>query len=253
MKSPLIFFLFKEHCAITFDTYTDKHRHRSFNTYTYHCVNDDWCMESRVLKTGLLVGAHTGQNLCDDYQNMLKEYRLIEKKIVNVTDSAANMILACRLIGNRRYACIAHKSNTLVQKDLMCHSAAQPLRDLIKKVRGGQSKLLYRHEALKELRDDDNQKKYALLMTELSELDDICDAETQFQNNPESDTADIPDQFQNVFTGLKSMNDIRWNCIWKVAKCYLDNQSKFRNKTIYMPFVCKIENIFSRNGDILFS
>lgn len=216
------FFSSKEHCAITFDTYTDKHRHRSFNTYTYHCVSDDWCLESRVLKTGLLEGPHTGQNLCNDFQNMTEEYGLKEKEIVCVTDSAAPMILACRLTGNKRYPCIAHKTNLLVQKDLMCHQSAKPLRELLKKIREGQSKLLYRHEQLKQLRDDDDQKKFALLMTELSELDEICDADSQFQNVPETETT----EFQNDFTGLKSINDIRWNCVLKVSKCYLDNSSK---------------------------
>lgn len=135
-----------EHCAITFDSYTDKHRHRSFNTYTYHVVNDDWCLESRVLKTSLLEGKHTAQNLCDDFQNMIKEYGLEEKKVVCITDSAANMTAACRAIGNKRFPCLGHKVNTLIQKDLMADHSAKPLRDVLKKIREGQSKLLYRHE-----------------------------------------------------------------------------------------------------------
>lgn len=105
----------------------------------------------------------------------------------------------------------------------MKHPSAQPLRELLKKIREGQTKLLYRHEELKQFRDDDNQKKFALLLSELSELDELVDAENQFQNH-----CDLA-QFENDFTGLKSMNDIRWNCVLKVCKCYFDNSSKLKS------------------------
>lgn len=219
-----ISFFFKEHCAITFDTYTDKHRHRGFNTYTHHYVTDNWHIESRVLKTSLFECSHTGQNLCDDFNSMTAEYGLSDKKIVCVTDSAANMVLACRLTGNRRIACIAHKTNSLIQKDLMTHEDAKPIRDLLKKIREGQNKLIYRHGQLQKLREDDNQKKFALLMTELSELQEIYDAEAQFQNIPEFEP--IIEPSQDGFSGLKSINEIRWNCILKFSKFYLENSSE---------------------------
>lgn len=187
-------------------------------------MTDDWRIESRVLKTGLLQGSHSAQNLCKDFVDTTEEYGLKKKKIVCVTDSAPNMVSACQLTGNIRYPCIAHKINLLVQKDLMTDPLAKPLRELIKKVREGQSKLLYRHEELKRLREEDNQNKFALFLSELSELDDICDAEARFQNISESETI----QVQNDFTGLKSINDIRWNCTLKVAKCYLDNASELK-------------------------
>lgn len=217
------FFFCIEHCAVTFDTYTDKHKHRGFNTYTHHYINDDWQIESRVLKTSLLDCAHTAQNLCNDFNDMTKEYGLSEKKIVCVTDSAPNMVAACRLTGNRRIPCIAHKANTMIQKDLMSHPSAQPIQKLLKKIREGQTKLIYRHGQLQKLRDDDNQKKFALLMSELSEIEEIYDAEEQFQNYPDESIAMPSDQ---DFSGLKTMNEIRWNCILKFSKCYLENSSE---------------------------
>lgn len=155
---------------------------------------------------------------------MTEEYGLSGKNIVCVTDSARNMILACRLIGNKRVPCISHKANTLVQTDLMTHETAEPIRKLLKKVRDGQNKLIYRHGELQKFRDEDNQKKFALLMTELSELQEEFDAEMQFPNNSEDEP--IIDFAQNDFTGTKTFNHIRWNCIWKFSKFYLDNQSK---------------------------
>lgn len=216
-----IFSLFKEHCAVSFDSYTDKHRHRSFNTYTYHFVNKNWCLESRVLKTSLFEGSHTGQNLCDDYKRMITEYGLENKKVVCITDSAPNMVLACRLIDNKRIPCIAHKTNSLIQKDLMADSSSKILRDLLKKVREGQSKLLYRHEEMRAMRMEDNQNALALFLNEIADAEQAIDAENQFTDDNVDST-----QFGNDFTGMKSINDIRWNCIHKFSKCYLDNSSE---------------------------
>lgn len=188
-------------------TYTDKHRHRGFNTYTHHYVTKDWRIESRVLKTSLLECSHTGQNLCEDFKLMTEEYGLSEKKIVCVTDSAPNMVLACRLTGNRRIPCISHKSNSLIQKDLMTHPDALPIRKLLMKIRKGQNKLMYRHGELQKLREDDNQKKFALLMTELSELQEIFDAEQQFQSSSSDEPIFNPER--DGFSGLNSFNEIR--------------------------------------------
>lgn len=217
-----IFLLLKDHSAVSFDSYTDKHRHRSFNTYTHHFVNDNWCLESRVLKTSLFVGSHTAQNLCDDFNRTIAEFGLTNKKIVCVTDSAPNMVAACRMIGNKRIPCIAHKTNSLIQKDLMADNASKALRDLLKKVREGQNKLLYRHEEMKAMRHEDSQNTLALFLNEIADIEQAIDAESQF-----ADADYDPNQFENDFTGLKSINDIRWNCVHKFSKCYLDNWSKF--------------------------
>lgn len=152
---------------------------------------------------------------------MAAEYGLGSKTITCVTDSAANMVLACNLLDNRRIPCIAHKTNSLIQKDLMTHSSTQILRDLLKKVRVGQSKLLYRHEELKAMRHEDNQNALALFLSEIAENEQAIEAECQFTDSFDS----AP--FENDFTGLKSFNEIRWNCIHKFSKCYLDNSSKF--------------------------
>lgn len=193
----------------------------STHTYTYHFVNKNWCLESRVLKTSLFEGSHTGQNLCNDYKRMITEYGLENKKVVCITDSAPNMVLACRLIDNKRIPCIAHKTNSLIQKDLMADSSSKILRDLLKKVREGQSKLLYRREEMRAMRMEDNQNALALFLNEIADAEQAIDAENQFTDDNVDST-----QFGNDFTGMKSINDIRWNCIHKFSKCYLDDSSE---------------------------
>lgn len=204
---------------MAFDSYTEKHRHRSFNTYTHHFINDDWRLDSRVLKTSLFGGSHTGQNL--DFNRMVADFGLQNKKIVCITDSASNMVLACRLIGNNRIPCIAHKANSLIQKDFMADDSSQIIRDLLSKVRKGQKKLLYRHEELKSLRNEDNQHTLGLFFNEIADIEQAIEAENQFVDADYDFT-----QLENNFTGMKAINNIRWNCIHKFAKCYSDNSGE---------------------------
>lgn len=109
-------------------------------------------------------GSHTAQHICDDFNKLIKEYQLEDKIIICVTDSAANMVAACRLIGNHRQACIAHKGNTLIQKDLIQNPQVKEIPALLSKMRGGQKKLTYRFEELRQMREVDNQNQLGLLL-----------------------------------------------------------------------------------------
>lgn len=203
------------HIRFLYDSY--------LNTYTYHYITDEWCLESRVLKTSLFEGKHTGQNIADDFNRAMIEYKLEDKEVICVTDSAANMVCGCRIIGNKRIPCIAHKTNSMIQKDFLAHDSSKPFRDVLKKVREAQSKLLYRHEELMSIRNDDIQKQLCLFLNEIAELEQAVDAEEQFADTDYNPTRSIG----NDFTGLKSISEIRWNCIYTISKCYLDNASEF--------------------------
>lgn len=144
------------HCAITFDSYCDKVHHRAFNTYTIHYIDDDWTLVNKVLNTSLMEESHTAQHICDAFNQILKEYQMENKKIICVTDSAANMVAACRLIGCHRMPCIAHKGNTLIQKDMMQNQEVKEIPALLAKMRAGQKKLMYRFEDLRHMKEIDN-------------------------------------------------------------------------------------------------
>lgn len=119
------------HCAMTFDSFTDKIHHRSYSAYTFHQVDDDWTLRSRVLKTFLSNLPHTAQNICNEYNGVIDEYKLQEKKVVKITDCAPNQIAVCRLIGGVRDPCLAHNTNTLIQKDMLHHNDAREILALL--------------------------------------------------------------------------------------------------------------------------
>lgn len=214
---------------MTFDSFCDKTYHRSYNTYTLHYIDDDWSLISRVLKTSLFEGSHTGQRICDDFNQVVKEYEMNNKHIVCVTDSAANMVSACRLIGSYRIPCIAHKTNTLIQKDLMQNPDLKEIPALLTKMRAGQKKLLYRFEELRQIKELDNQNQLGLLLNEICEIDDVVIAEGQYVSEEENTAINNSirslDRNQNGFHGLKSLSNIRFVCLYKISKSYKDNSS----------------------------
>lgn len=150
------------------------------------------------------------------------------KNIICVTDSAPNMVAACRLIGNHRIPCIAHKCNTLIQKDLMQNESVKEIPALLAKIRGGQKKIMYRFEQLRQLREIDNQNQMALLLSEICEIDDAVITEDQYVSEGDmeiSNSIRVLDRNQNAFNGLKTLSNIRFGCLYKISKSYKENIS----------------------------
>lgn len=125
-------------------------------------------------------GKHTAENIRDQFIATRKEYGLDGKKIVYVTDAAANMKKAVRLLGLKHVTCIAHATNLLIQKDLMKNPLMQPIRDILAKIRKTQKKLIYKHSELKNLSEADQQNKLLLLINEISDIEDAMNADFQF-------------------------------------------------------------------------
>lgn len=211
--------------------------HLSYTTYTHHYINHNWQLAHRVLKTALCEGKHTAENIRDQFNETTREFGLSEKKIVCVTDTAANMKKAVRLLGLKHVPCIAHTSNLLIQKDLMTHEKMQPLRDVLTKIRKAQKKLIYKHSELKKIHETDLQNKISLLINEMSEIEIAVNADIQFGST--SDGCDAcsgadggfssAEMGASTFNGLKSFSTVRWCCIYKLIKCYLEHISKCSN------------------------
>lgn len=151
------------------------------------------------------------------------------KTITCVTDSAANMVAACKLIGSHRLPCIAHKTNTLIQKDLMQNPEVKEIPALLTKMRAGQKKLMYKFEDLRQMREEDNQNQLVLLLNEICELDDIVNTEQQYVSGDDAtilNSLSALEQNQNAFNGLKTFSNIRFMCLYKISKSYKENASK---------------------------
>lgn len=187
-----------------------------------------------MLKTALCEGKHTAENIRDQFNETKREFGLSEKKIVVVSDSAANMKKSVRLLGLKHVPCIAHLSNLLIQTDLMKNDKMQPLRDILSKIRKTQKKLIYKYSELKKIHEEDQQNKISLLINELSEIEVAVNADLQFGSTCDdcNETMSTDDRFSfaemgaSTFNGFKSFSTVRWCCIYKLIKCFLEHMSK---------------------------
>jgi hypothetical protein len=195
--------------------WTDNHKRLSYVTYTYHYMDSEWKMNSRILRTGRFDRPHTAERIRDDYLATIAEYGIDKKHVVCVTDGGANVKKSTELLNLKRFACVAHSINNLIQNDLMRSDKMTELSNLITKLRKIQRTLIYKHTHLKQVYEDDRYKRIIALLDECSETDDLFDAETQF--------CDVNLENRGDFTGLKSISNVRWNCVFKLAQVSLNH------------------------------
>jgi len=77
--------------CITFDLWTDKHRRRSYITFTYHHITAKFKLESFTLSTHLIKGTKDGMKICDEITLLKDNFGLELKKLHSVTDRGGNV------------------------------------------------------------------------------------------------------------------------------------------------------------------
>ncbi|XP_060879286.1 E3 SUMO-protein ligase ZBED1-like [Metopolophium dirhodum] len=106
------------HIAITTDIWTSMNTD-SFMTLTAHFVDTNLReLSTVVLCTKKLESNHTGVYLSQVMTKELMEWTILNKVVAIVTDGAANIKLAVRLMDIPQIPCTAHKLNLIVQQSL---------------------------------------------------------------------------------------------------------------------------------------
>lgn len=157
------------HATITFDGWSDSHKHISYVTYTYHFI-ENWTMKTAVLKTESFSHPHTSKGIKEDFNDILAEFNVLDKRISIVTDGASAMIKAAELLDVFRFGCVGHIIHLLFRKDLLKNESMQPLRDLKVKLNQIHRKLMYRHEDLKKMHSENTQEQILMLMEEFKDM-----------------------------------------------------------------------------------
>lgn len=157
------------HATVTFDAWTDNHKKISYVTYTYHFI-ENWSMKTAVLKTGSFSHPHTSKRIKEDFEATLAEFNVLNKTISVVTDGASSMIKASELLAVYRFNCVGHIIHLLFRKDLLTHANMESLRDLKKKLQKIHKRLMYKHENLRALNEDNMQQKILNLLEEFNEM-----------------------------------------------------------------------------------
>lgn len=150
-----------KHGAITFDGWTDKYKHRKYITFTYHFIDANWRTNAFVLQTAILREDSKSPQLKAECLKVIDEYNLQNKSIQLVTDCGTNMIATCKSLQQPHYACLAHKIYNLITRDFLVHSTMSPIKNLIDKLSRIQIALLYRHDELECIENENHQKAYS--------------------------------------------------------------------------------------------
>lgn len=171
MKNALCDFLQKvpTEACMTMDGWTDRYRHTHYFTYTYHCLMD-WQFKSLVLSTKAFKGRQFGEIIQKEFESILNEFKINDKNIILVTDSATNMISAANLMEMKRLPCLAHRIQRLIMHDMLKHSSMVPLHNVINKMKRIQSVLLYQHDTLKQINTELFQNQLAKVLSEVNDL-----------------------------------------------------------------------------------
>lgn len=157
-----------DHATITFDCWTDSAKRTAYITYTYHYMND-WKIQTAVLKTAMLAKPHTGERLRENFEEMLEEYDLTNKKISVVTDGGSNIVKACKSMKILRFGCIGHIIHNTITRDLMKNTSVQVIIDLVAHIRQIQRKLLYKNAELRKIYNDEQQSRMWTLLEDFIE------------------------------------------------------------------------------------
>lgn len=115
------------------------------------------------------------------FDKLLHEYGMQNKKLNLITDGPNTIKTFEKLTNLKRFNCVAHSINRLIQHDSMAskETTLMPLVNLIPKLRTIQKKLIFEGEELRRIHYDDKQKK--LQLSDFEELDDARNADEQIQ------------------------------------------------------------------------
>lgn len=126
--------------------------------------------KSLVLSTKAFKGRQFGEIIQKEFESILNEFKINDKNIILVTDSATNMISAANLMEMKRLPCLAHRIQRLIMHDMLKHSSMVPLHNVINKMKRIQSVLLYQHDTLKQINTELFQNQLAKVLSEVNDL-----------------------------------------------------------------------------------
>ena len=101
--------------SLTTDAWTSRST-KSFTTVTAHFINEQWKLISYVLCTKESVESHTADNIHNEFQEVLDEWKIDKHKSCVTTDNAANITAAMERCGILNLKCMAHSLNLGSQK-----------------------------------------------------------------------------------------------------------------------------------------
>ena len=101
--------------ALTTDIWTSRHN-EAYTGITIHFVNATYQLKSYLLETQVFPEAHTGSNIAEELQEILKNWKLPQDKISAITtDNGTNIVAALEIVQWKRMQCFSHTLQLAVE------------------------------------------------------------------------------------------------------------------------------------------
>lgn len=211
--------------SMTFDFWTDRYKRASYVTFTCHWMID-YKLKSVTLKTEAFPHPHKGDDIRNAFQQLLAEFKLMDKTIIAVTDGGTNIIKACRLLNLKRLPCVAHSLHNIIMKDLMKSDELVNFRTIISKVKKLLMALTYKSADLEDLYDTEQDKKISELINCVVNLQEVLEAEENLQFDSNSKETELFNRLNDnsQMTSLKNDNITRWNSTLLMLESVVKNK-----------------------------
>lgn len=211
--------------SLTCDLWTDNYRRKSYITFTYHHVTNDFKLEYFTLCTKIFSGRHTGIAIKNEILEVKTNFNLQNKELTFVTDRGSNIILALNLCDAENIFCVGHGLHNLITVDGFRENVE--VSRFITKVKNIVRALRYRSSDLEKEADEVQQKiindidnSYELLENELNEDTDFDYANEDniplsvIQNmNDLNNVNAMTDENRKGHKTLKTSSATRWHSI----------------------------------------
>lgn len=125
----------KDYCAISIETWTDRHSAMSYMTLVVHFITEDMVPQNFTLKTCIIQPPHTPDYLAKQIKKVLAEFSLQNKRVTFVTDEGRSILKAIELLGHDRQSCLAQNIHHLVSHDVLNDECMNTMNEIMSKLK----------------------------------------------------------------------------------------------------------------------
>lgn len=156
---------------MSMDFWTDNVKRISYINYWIHWIDDAYVMQKLCLGLKRFPHPHEGKLIALEFNRVMESYNLGNKTFLPVTDNGSDLKSACKILQLEREPCLCHNLHLFVATDLITGFVPlQPIRDLIHRMKDINRALIYRHEQLKKINDDEYNKRLYHLVSSVKDI-----------------------------------------------------------------------------------
>lgn len=106
-----------EFCAVTFDIWTDNYRRKSYVTFNYCCVTNEFKLQNLNLNTLLMPYRHKAADVLMEFKKVIRSFNIDTGGMYTVTDKGSNLVKLITDENLDHEYCLGHGFHNLINDD----------------------------------------------------------------------------------------------------------------------------------------